>query len=116
MTEQRDKYIVEANFKVADEDEWDWLTEAFGATYCESEPQAMAIARFLTSHAAVEMVEVLHQREGQRLESIWCSDPHALQAARERLSRVNEAANILGIESPAFAEWLYIEKHGDNEY
>jgi hypothetical protein len=113
MIEQRDKYIVEANFKTPDEEEWDWLTEAFGATYCETEPQAMAIARFLASHPAVEMVEVLYQQVGKRLESIWASDPKVLKAAKDRLSRISDAADVLGIDNPAFAEWLVTEKKAD---
>jgi hypothetical protein len=114
MTEPLEKYIVEATFQTADEQEWDWLTTAFGATYCETAAQAIAIARFLSSHPAVELVEVLRQPPGQPLESIWCSDPAALQAARDRLARISKVADILGVDSPAFAEWLAMEKKGEH--
>jgi hypothetical protein len=111
MTDKRQKFIVEANFRVQDEQEWDWLAEAFGATYCDSEAEAMAIARFLTAHPKVAMVEVLYQPEGRSLESIWCSDPAALQAAKERLLRISEAIRIMGgIDSPGFSDWLVFEK------
>jgi hypothetical protein len=113
MIEQRDKYIVEAIFRNPDEQDWDWLTEAFGATYCETEPQAMAIARFLSTHPAVEMVEVLYQKVGRRLESIWASDPRVLKAAKDRLSRISDAADFLGVDNPAFAEWLVMERKSD---
>lgn len=115
MSEPHDKFIVEASFKTRDEDEWDWLTEAFGATYCVTEPQAIAVARFLASHPAVELVEVLWQQPGHSLQSIWCSDPGMLQAARQRLDRLRNAADILGIDSPEFAEWLVLEKKEDGD-
>jgi hypothetical protein len=112
MTDQREKFIVEANFRVHDEQEWDWLAEAFGATYCESEAEAMAIARFLAAHPKVAMVEVLHQPNGRSLESIWCSDPKALQAAKERLIRISEAIrNMGGLDGPStFSDWLVFEQ------
>jgi hypothetical protein len=111
MTVQREKYIVEANFKVNDDQEWDWLAEAFGATYCESEAEAMVIAKFLAAHPSVAMVEVLHQSDLHGLESIWCSDPAALQAAKERLMRISKAAQMLGgMGSSEFADWLVFEK------
>jgi hypothetical protein len=105
MISQRDKYIVEANVRVEDEQEWNWLTEAFGAVYCESQPQAMVVAQFLATHPAIEKVEVLRQQPNQHLESIWCSRPQA-RAAREHLSQMGSAADRLGVDNPAFAEWL----------
>lgn len=111
MTAQREKYIVEANFRVDDDQEWDWLAEAFGATYCQSEAEAMVIAQFLASHPSVAMVEVLHQSDLHGLESIWCSDPAALQAAKERLIRISKAAQMLGgLGSGEFADWLVFDK------
>jgi hypothetical protein len=111
MTDPREKFIVEANFRVQDDQEWDWLAEAFGATYCESEAEAMVIARFLAAHPKVSMVEVLHQPDGRSLESIWCSDPEALQAAKERLLRISDAIRSMGgIGSPMFTDWLVFEK------
>jgi hypothetical protein len=106
MVSQRDKYIVEANVRAEDEQEWNWLTEAFGAVYCESQHQAMAVAHFLASHPAIEKVEVLRQQPNRDLESIWCSRPQAMRATREHLSQIGSAADRLGVDNPAFAEWL----------
>lgn len=107
------EYFLEVTFSDRNEEQWDALTRTLGLVDCETLAQAIALKDFFCQHPDVDGVEAYVQSSESSPYLLLSTFSDRQKLAHEQRERFAEAIEILGDDSRAIEEWLFMETTGD---